>query len=76
MFKLPACSAFLKEVVPQSDHQMVEFIEELHRVVAVVFGQNLYLRVENDISAFEETFMGAMPTHNPKMTPNVHVLSK
>ncbi len=52
MFKLLACSAFLKEEVPPSDHPLVEFLEELHRVVAFVSGQILDLQFENDISAF------------------------
>ncbi len=29
---------------------------------------------ENDIITFKEKFMGAMRTHNPRMTPKVHVL--
>ncbi len=61
--KLPSCSAFLKEVVPSSVHLLVKCLEALHHVV-----------VENDISTFEETFMGAMRTHNPRMAPKVHVL--
>ncbi len=41
---------------------LVECLEALHHVV-----------VENDLSTFEEMFMGAMRTHNPRMTPKVHV---
>ncbi len=36
--KLLSFSAFLKEVVPTSDHPLVECLEVLHRVVAGVFG--------------------------------------
>ncbi len=44
------------------------------RVVDNVFGQILDPEFENDTSAFEETFMGAMRTHNLWMTPKEHVL--
>ncbi len=37
--KLLSCSTFLKEVVPSSDHPLVECLEALHRVVVGVFGQ-------------------------------------
>ncbi len=69
-----SCSAFLKEVVPSSVHLLVECIEALHRVVVGVFGQILDPGSENDISTLEEKFMGAMPAHNPRMTPQAHVL--
>ncbi len=69
MFTLLACSAFLKEVIPPSDHSLVKFLEELHRVVAFVSGHILDLEFENGIRTFEETLMGAMRTHNPTMTP-------
>ncbi len=39
-----------------------------------VFGQILDPEFENDLSIFEEKLMGAMRTHNPRMTPKVHVL--
>ncbi len=44
------------------------------RVVVGVFGHILDPGFENDISTFEEKFMGARRTHNPRMTPKVHVL--
>ncbi len=44
------------------------------RVVVGVFGQILDSEFENYTSAFEETFMGAMRTHNLWMTPKEHVL--
>ncbi len=37
-------------------------------------GQILYPKFENDTNAFEETFMGALQTHSPWMTPKEHVL--
>ncbi len=55
-------------------HLLVECLEALHRVVIGVFGQILDPGFENDISTFEETFTGAMRTHNLRMTPEVHVL--
>ncbi len=60
-------------MVPQSDHPLVECLEALHRVLVGVFGQILYPELENHISTFEETFMGTMRTHNPRLTPKVHV---
>ncbi len=45
-----------------------------YRVVVGVFGQILDPGSENDISTLEEKFMGAMPAHNPRMTPKAHVL--
>ncbi len=39
-----------------------------------VFGQIVDPKFENDTSAFEETFMGAMQTHNLWMTLKEHVL--
>ncbi len=59
-------SAFLKEVVPPSDHPLIECLEALNRVVVGVFGQIIDPGFENDISTFEEMFMGVMQTHNPK----------
>ncbi len=60
MFKASYCSAFLKELVPASDHPLVECLEALYRVVVGVFGPILYPEFENDMNKFEETFMGAM----------------
>ncbi len=39
-----------------------------------IFGQILDPEFENDTNAFEETFMGAMRTHNLWMTSKEHVL--
>ncbi len=58
-------------MVPSSVHLLVECLDALHRVVVGVFGQILDPGFENDISTFEETFMGAIRVHNPRMTPNV-----
>ncbi len=69
-----SCSAFLKEVVPSSVHLLVECLEALHRVVVGVFFLILDPGFENDRSTSEEKFMGTMRTHNPRMTPKVHVL--
>ncbi len=71
--KLLSCSASLKEVVPPSDLPLVECLEEFHRVVVGAFSQIVDSETENDISTFEETFIGAMRTHNPRMTPKVHM---
>ncbi len=57
-----------------SVHLLDECLEALHCVVVGVFGQIVDPGFENDISTFEEKFMGAMRTHNPRMTPKVHVL--
>ncbi len=72
--KLLSCSASLKEVVPPSDPPLVECLEASHRVVVGVFSQILDPKTENDTSTFDETFMGAIRTHNPRMTPKVHML--
>ncbi len=61
-------------MVPSSVHLLVECVEALHRVVIGVFGQILDPGFENDTSTFEEKFTGAMRTHNPRITPKVHVL--
>ncbi len=61
-------------MVPPSDPPLVECLEALYRAVVGVFGQILDTETENDISTFEETFMGAMRTHNPRMKPKVHML--
>ncbi len=58
--KLLSCSAFLKKVVPPSDHPLVKCLEALHRVVFGVFSQILDPEFETGIRTFEETFMGAM----------------
>ncbi len=39
-----------------------------------VFDPILDTEFGNDISTFDETFMGAMLTHNPRMTPKVYLL--
>ncbi len=69
-----SCSAFLKEAVPSSVHLLIECLEALHRVVLGVFFLILDPGFENDRSTSEEKFMGTMRTHNPRMTPKVHVL--
>ncbi len=61
-------------MVPSSVHLQVECLEALHRVVIGVFGQILDPGFGNDIIIFEEKFMGAMQTYNPRMTPKVHLL--
>ncbi len=61
-------------MVPPSDPPLVECLEALHRVGVGVFGQILDPGFEDNISIFEEKFMGAMRTHNPRMTLNVHML--
>ncbi len=66
MLKTALCSAFLKEVVPPLDPPLVECLEEFHRVVIGAFGQIVDPETENDISTFEEMFMGAMRTHDTK----------
>ncbi len=43
---------------------MVECLEALYRVVVAVIGQILDPEFKNDISTFEETFMGAMGTQS------------
>ncbi len=45
-----------------------------HRVVVGVFGQIVDPDTRYNISTFEETFMGAMQTQNPRMTLKVHML--
>ncbi len=61
-------------MVPPSDHPLVECLEALYRVVVGVSGQLLHPEFENNISIFEEKFMGAKRTHNLWITPKVHVL--
>ncbi len=55
MFKTPLLQCFLKELVPPSDHPLVEYLEALYRVVGVVFSQILGPEFENDVSTFKET---------------------
>ncbi len=43
-------------------------------VVVGVFGQIVDPETIDNVSTFEETFMGAMRTQNPRMTPKVHML--
>ncbi len=64
--KLLSCSALLKELVPPSDHPLVECLNALHRVLVGVFGEILDPEFENDMNTFKEKFMGAMLTHNQK----------
>ncbi len=45
-----------------------------HRVVVGVFGQIVDPETKDNVSTYEETFMGAMRTQNPRMTPKVHML--
>ncbi len=61
-------------MVPPSDPSLVECLEAFHRVVVGVFGQIVDPETKGNISTLEETFMGAMRTHNPRMTPKVHML--
>ncbi len=61
-------------MVPSSVHLLVEFLEALHRVVVCVLCIILDTGFENDKRAFNEKLMGAKRTHNPRMTPKVHVL--
>ncbi len=72
--KFLSCSAFLKEVVPSSVHLLVECLEAFHRVVVGVFGQIIDPETKDNVSTFEETFMGTIRTQNPRMTPKVHML--
>ncbi len=74
MFKTSLLQGFLKELVPPSDHPLVECLEALYRVAVGVFSQILDPEFKNGINTFEETFTGAMRTYNLLMTPNVHVL--
>ncbi len=53
---------------------MVECLEAFYHVVVGVIGQILDPEFENDVSSFEEAFMGAMRTHNLWMTTKVHML--
>ncbi len=61
-------------MVPPSDPPLVECLEAFHSVLVGVFGQIIDPEIENNKSTFEETFMEAMRTHNPRITPKVHVL--
>ncbi len=72
--KLLSCSASLKEEVPPSDPPLVECLEAFHCVLVGVFGQTVDLETKDNVSTFEERFMGAMRTQNPRMTPKVHML--
>ncbi len=74
MLKLLSCSASLKDVGPPSEPPLVECLEAFHRVVVGVFRQIVDPETEDNASTFEETFMGAMRTQNPRMTPKVHML--
>ncbi len=45
-----------------------------HRVVVGVSGQTVDPDTKDNVSTFQETFMGAMRTQNPRITPKVHML--
>ncbi len=45
-----------------------------HRVVVGVFGKMVDPETKDNVSTFEETFMGAMRTQHPRMTPKEHML--
>ncbi len=66
--KLLSCGASLKAVVPPSDPPLFECLEAFHRVVVGVLGLIVDPETKGNISTFEETFMGAMRTQNPRMT--------
>ncbi len=61
-------------MVPPSDPPLVECLEAFHCVEVGVFGQIVDPETKDYVSTFEETFMGAMRTQNPRMTPKVHML--
>ncbi len=61
-------------MVPPLNPPLVECLEVFHRVVVGAFVSIVDPETENDVSTFEETFVGAMRTHNPRMTPEVHML--
>ncbi len=72
--KLLSCSAFLKELVPTSDHPLFECLEALYRVLVGILSETLDVEFENDIYTFKGKFMRAMLKHNLRMTSKVHVL--
>ncbi len=45
-----------------------------HRVVVGVFGQIVDPETKDNVSTFEETFMGAVRKQKTRMTPKVHML--
>ncbi len=45
-----------------------------HRVEVGVFGHIVDPETKDNVSTFEETFMGAMRTQNPRMKLKVHML--
>ncbi len=61
-------------MVPPSDPALVECLEMFHPVVLGAFGQIVDPETKDNVSTFEETFMGAMRTQNPGMTPKVYML--
>ncbi len=61
-------------MVPPSDPPLVECFEMFYRVAVGVFGQIVDPETKDNVSTFEETFMGAMRTQNLMMTPKVHML--
>ncbi len=62
-------------MAPPSDPPLVECLEAFPRVVVGVLGQIIDPETKDNVSTFEETFMGAMRTQNPRMTPKVHMLT-
>ncbi len=61
-------------MVPPSYPSLVECLEAFRLVVVGVFGQIVDPETKYNVNTLEETFMGAMRTQNPRMTPKVHML--
>ncbi len=57
-----------------SDPSLVECLEAFHRIEVGVFGQIVDPETKENVSTFEEAFMGTMRTRNPRMTLKVHML--
>ncbi len=70
MFKISLLQCLSEGVGSTVGSQMVECLDAPYRVI----GQIVDPEFENDVSTFEETFMGAMRTHNLWMSPKEHVL--
>ncbi len=64
MFKVSLLQCFSEGVGSTVGSPMVESLEAFYHVVVGVIGQILDPEFENDISSFEEAFMGAIRTHN------------
>ncbi len=58
-------------MVPPLDPPLVECLEVFHRVVVGVFVWIVDPETKDNVNTFEETFVGAMRTRNPRMTRNV-----